>query len=368
MDETSLIRIRLANQNISRPSFERPQDLVTYMGAIQAQDYLAAKWAVAQRCQGMDEAGLDRAFSQGEILRTHLLRPTWHFVAPADITWLLALTAPLVKASVASYYRRLEMDAGLLSRGNALIEQALAANTSLTRSELVEFLVRAGLDLGEPLRFTFLIMNAELDGILCSGPMRGKEHTYALLAERAPQARQLTHSEALAELTRRYFTSHGPATLKDFRWWSSLSAVDARASVEACKDQLVREQIAGQDYWYAGDTALPAPPAHGLALLANFDEYLVGYSDRSLVFDPANNGKLIGRGDPLSVYTILEDGRLIGSWKRDLKKDTVTLGAYPFIDFSPAQAQAFRECGQAYASYLGRKAIFVNLINSEQEL
>src|SRR5947209_6158875 len=252
---------RLHNQHITRRTLETPQALVEWLGAVQAQDFAAAKWALGLRLQGTTDDDIEQAFTDGAILRTHVMRPTWHFVSPADIRWLLALTAPRVHAASAYYTRKLELDDAVFRCTHAVLANALQGGKQLTRDELASALQQAGIaTLGEQ-RVTYIIMRAELDGIICSGARRGKQFTYALLAERAPQARSLDRDEAIAELTMRYFTSHGPATIQDFVWWSGLTVVDAKAGLAMVTSQLLQEMIGAQTYWFPPST----PPAQDLS-------------------------------------------------------------------------------------------------------
>src|SRR5713226_2242979 len=228
MTNLDIAHRRLHNQLITRPMFEKPDDVVKWLGAVQAQDYAGAKWALGLRMQGVTDDVIEQAFADGAIIRTHVMRPTWHFVAPADIRWMLALTAPRINAY---YNRKLELDDAVFRHSNAVLAKALQGGKQLTRSELASVLQLAGIAADNLLRSTYIIMRAELDGIVCSGARRGKQFTYALLDERVPQTRNLDRDEALAEFARRYFTSHGPATLQDFVWWSGLAAADAKAGL-----------------------------------------------------------------------------------------------------------------------------------------
>jgi hypothetical protein len=263
---------RLVNQRIARPTFKKPEEVVGWLGAVQAQDYAGAKWALGLRMQGAAECDIEQAFAKGDILRTHLLRPTWHFVTPADIRWLLELTAPRVHAANAYMYRKLELDGVVFKRSVAALSKALQGGEHLTRSELRDVLQKAGVATDGEFRMSYLMMHAELEGIVCSGPRRGKQFTYALLDERAPQANTLPHDEALAELARRYFTSRGPARLQDFAKWSGLTVADARSGLEAVKAQLQSDVVGDEAYWFLA-AAPPAkdgsPTAH---LLSVYDE------------------------------------------------------------------------------------------------
>ena len=344
---------RLHSQQLLNPRFETPAEVVSWFGAVQAQDYGAAKWALAQRViEKTEDHDLDQALAEGAILRTHLLRPTWHFVSPADIRWMLELTAPRVKAAMAYQNRRLELDEAVFSRSNAALAQALQGGAQLTRPELAAIFERAGIPT-PGLRFGLLMMRAELDGVVCSGARRGKQFTYALLDERAPPSRALGREQALAELARRYFTSHGPATLKDFGWWSGLAAADAKAGLEAIASHLQYETIDEKVYWFSE----PVPSTDGLSpkafLLPNFDEYTVGYTDRSAGFDAAYREKLNPRDSSLLGYLLVIGGRIAGAWKRSFKNGSVIVSAEPFSPLTEAESQALFAAAFRYGEFLG---------------
>jgi hypothetical protein len=351
MTSLDIAQQRLHNQLITQRPFEKPGDVVEWLGAVQAQDYAAAKWAVGLRCRGVTDDDIEQAFADGAILRTHVMRPTWHFVSPADILWMLALTAPRVKAVNASWYRKLELDDALFRSSTAVLAKALQGGKQLTRAELVSVLKRAGIAIDDVQRFTALMMHAELDGIVCSGARRGKQFTYALLAERAPQARMLDREEALAELARRYFTSHGPATIQDFVWWSGLTGADSRAGLAMVTSYLLHEKINGQTYWFS----LSTPPEQDLSqaayLLPNYDEYTVGYTDRSAIFDASHTDRLDPRGGLLTSTMVL-DGQVIGTWKRIFKKNTVVIEASPFVPLSTTETRAFAISANRYGEFL----------------
>jgi Winged helix DNA-binding domain len=347
---------RLHNQLISRQTCERPEDVVQWLGAVQAQDYAAAKWALGLRLQGSTDDTIEQAFSDGTILRTHVMRPTWHFVTPADIRWMLALTAPRVKAASAYYYRSLELDDAIFTCSNDALVKALQGGKQLTRAELASALQQAGIATDNLQRIGQLIMRAELDGIICSGARRGKQFTYALFDERVPQTRTLDRDEALAELARRYFTSHGPATLQDFVWWSGLTVADARAGLEMVTPQFMHEVIACQTYWFSTSS----PPAYDLSqviyLLPNFDEYTVAYTDRSAVIDESDMTKFDDRGNVLN-NTIVLNGQVIGTWKRTLKKNTVIITPNLFSSLNEAETHAFAAEANRYGAFLGLSVI-----------
>jgi hypothetical protein len=347
-----IVAQRLHNQKLSRTTFKQPDQIVAWLGAVQSQDYAAAKWAVSQRAKGITDAAMDQALADGTILRTHILRPTWHFVTPADIRWMLALTAPRILALSATYFRKLELDKTIFKRSNAVLTRALQGGKQLTRAELTSALKKNGIASDDPLRFTYLIVYAELEGIICSGGRRGKQFTYALLDERVPSTKTLEHDEALAELAKRYFTSHGPATLKDYVWWSGLSTQDARNGLETVKSQFDHEVIEDKTYWFI-ESKLTAKDKNPTAyLLPNYDEYTVGYTDRSPIFSVQNNKKLDPRGDFIFNHVIVINGQVLGTWKRTINKRSVVVELNPFRPLTKAEKQAVDSVIVQYGTFL----------------
>ena len=345
-------RLRLHNQRLSSTTFKNPADVVGWLGAVQSQDYAGARWALGQRIRDATDAAIEQAFNEGAILRTHVMRPTWHFVKPEDIRWMLALTAPRVNALCATYYRKLELDMATFKRSNALLTKVLQGGKQLTRAELTSLLQKNGIASDDLLRFIYLIVRAELDGIVCSGARRGKQFTYALLDERAPQARTLERDEALAELAKRYFVSHGPATLKDFVWWSGLTMADARKGLDSIRSQLISDVENGQTYWFADSTptSVPSPTVH---LLPDYDEFTVGYTNRSAIFDGSHTNKLDSRGSELAQYIIVLDGHIAGTWKRILRKNDVVIEFVRFRTLTEAEDRAITDAAERYGKFLG---------------
>jgi hypothetical protein len=344
-----LLRHRLYNQHVAGAPLKKPEDVVRWLGAVQAQDYPAAKWAVAQRARDVSDAGMDRAFTQGVILRTHVMRSTWHFVLPADIRWMLDLTAPRVNSACASYYRKLKLHDALFAKSNAVLAQALRGGKTLTRRELAAALQDAGITspADDKIRLTFIVLRAELDAVICSGPKVDKQLTYALFDERVPAARPMAREEARTELAARYFRSHAPATARDFTWWSGLTAADSRAAVETIRHTLVSDEIEGKTYWRP--KRLPsfdssAPTAH---LLTTYDECLVAYRDRA----PLDRGhaERIGRDNG---RTVAIDGRVAGTWKRAIEKGAIVLRVTPLSAFSRRDRTAVAAAVERYARFL----------------
>lgn len=346
---------RMRSQRISAGKLNRPADAVAWLVAVQAQDFAGAKWALAQRMSRAVEADLDRAFAEGAILRTHLLRPTWHFVTPDDIRWLLDLTAPRVHAANAHRYRELGLDRAVVRRSNAAIARSLEGGRQLTRDELRERLREAGLGTDPGQRMGYLMMRAELDGVVCSGARRGKQFTYALLDDRAPRAKRLQRDEALAVLAGRYFRSRGPATVHDLAKWSGLTVVEARRGLEMVKGDLLEESVDGRTYW-SGDAPQGRQIAGRAALLSIYDEYFSSYGDRSAIVEPEIVERLRAMGNALTGAVVLE-GRIIGTWKRLVGKTEVTVVTDLFIRETRLIRRELESATERYSRYLGRPAV-----------
>jgi hypothetical protein len=348
---------RLSAQRLTGEPFSSAAEAVGWLGAVQSQDYAGAKWALGQRTLGVDDADLDRLFEEGAILRTHVMRPTWHFVLPADIRWLLNLTASRVKAILAPYDRRLEIDPPLLARSHAVLESALMDHRHLTRTELAGGLEAAGIPASGQ-RLSHLVMHAELDALICSGPRRGKQFTYGLLEERAPSAHPLDRDEGLAELARRYFGGHGPAQAQDCAWWSGLTVGEVRRGLELAGPALAGEVIGGKSYWSAPDAPRAAVPAPIVHLLPNFDEYLVAYRDRGAALDPSRafDGAPFPYGNILAHVVVL-NGQVWGGWKRrsEGRMTVVELGPLDVLD--PIERAALQAAADRFAEFLGLPVI-----------
>jgi hypothetical protein len=343
---------RLYNQHLAGTPFEKPEAVVAWLGAVQAQEYAHAKWALGLRMQDAADNAIEQAFTNGAILRTHLMRPTWHFVTPADIRWMLKLTAPRVNAVNAHMYRKLELDDALFLRSNAAIAKALEGGQQLTRLELASVLEQAGI-VAEGIRLGYIVHRAELDAIICSGSRRGKQFTYALLDERAPRAKALERDEAVAELTKRYFTSHGPALVRDFVWWSGLTTADAKAGLEMTKPHLIHEMIDGKIYWFSPNGPTPeevSPTAH---LLPIYDEYTIAYKDHSAIFDPQYAKQVIsGNG-----FVIVIDGQVVGNWRRTFSKGAAVIELAPFRPFTATECDAFTAATRRYGEFLSMPVV-----------
>jgi hypothetical protein len=343
---------RLANQHLIGAPFASPLEVVRRLGAVQSQDYPGAKWGVAQRTLAATDFDVERALNEGAIVRTHVLRPTWHFVAAEDIRWMLALTAPRVRQRMVTYDRQLELDDKVYTRAANAIGKALAGGKQLTRIELRQLLQRTRIDTTPP-RFGHLMMRAELDGLVCSGAWKGKESSYALLDDCVPSARAMEREAALAELAKRYFTTRGPATVHDFAWWSGLTVPDARRGAAAVQPALEHDTVDGRTYWFT-NVESPAKPRSGTAhLLPNYDEYFIGLKDRSAMGEVVKSLNRDIPPDTFSAHVVVVDGQLVGGWRRAIDGSTVTLRVRLAVEITGRQRRAIEAQAKRYGEFLG---------------
>lgn len=350
MTVSEITILRLQNQHLTRPLLKTPADVVSILGAVQAQDYAMAKWALGLRMQYASDEIIEKAFNAGTILRTHVMRPTWHFVIPEDIRWLLELTAPRVKTLLAHYNRKLELDDVLLRKSNTAITNAILTCGYRTRQELKNTLAEIGITTHVQ-RLAHIIMWAELNQLICSGPRRGKQFTYALMDERAPKAKKIHREEALGRLAQKYFTSHGPAQIKDFAWWSGLSMKDATNGLELIKSTLNEQTVQGHTYYFPVTKNIKHT-APGAFLLSIFDEYAIAYKDRSALGGKHPVEKMISKGNAFTAVIIYE-GTVIGTWKRILRGTTITIALHPFERLSVSETTAVEKAAYTYGKFLG---------------
>ena len=354
MTENDVIKMRLQNQHLSNQRLISTVDIVRTLGAVQAQDYAGAKWSLAARSAGITEEEIDKSFDAGEILRTHVLRPTWHFVLPDDICWMLELTEPRITAFSAKYFRDVGLDNAIFKKTNRVIVKALEKEDFLTKKQIGDVLQQARIDTSD-LRLTYIIIRAELDRLICSGPRRSKQMTYALMDRRAPNARVLKKDEALSELAIRYFRSRGPATAKDFGWWSGLSAADSRRAVDIVGIKLLQAELNGETFYFISQTeGNNIPRKASVHLLPSWDEYTVAYKDRSLVIEPKFQNE---SGHGIFSPIVVVDGKIKGIWRRDLKTSSVDIEIRYFGSLSKSAREKVMSTARLYARYLNRKLI-----------
>lgn len=350
MTSTEIARRRLEAQRISSTAFTRPDEVVAWLGAVQAQDYLGALWAVGSRLTGAREHDVERALAERTIVRLWPMRGTLHFVAAADARWMTELLAPRVAAAAAGRMRSLGIDGDTLSLARRALVKHLEGGRRLARPEVYRVLEGAKIST-EGQRAYHVLWHLAHDGLLCFGPREGKQPTFVLFEEWLPHAKPLPREEALAALAHRYFTGHGPATLADFAWWSGLTLTDARLATSLAGKRIDEETVNGQRYWFAASSAPPPASRAGTYVLPAFDEILVGYTDRSASLD-ASHASLVTAGG-MFYPCIVDDGRVIGTWKRRLSRREVVCSTSTFAALKPSKARAVTAALARYAGFLG---------------
>ncbi len=349
LDPLTIVRRRLAAQRLTGEPFADAAAAVASSGAVQAQEHAEALWSLSLRAADPGLADVQAAGDRGEILRTHVLRPTWHFVAAADLAWLLRLTGARIQAKNAGRYRELGLDAATLARVGEVWAAALADGEPRTRQELEAALRGAGIDTAGQ-RIAHMLLNAELEAVITSGPRRERQHTYLRFEQRVPPAPERSRDEDVAALAQRYFASHGPATLRDFAWWSGLTVADGRAGIAAAGDRLSAQQDDEGTAWIAATDA-PAPAASsGALLLGMYDEMTVAYRDlRNVAADGRVSTELLQR-------PVVIDGETVGTWKRVLGRREVVVHATLDTRLSAGRHGALRAAAERFGAFVGLPA------------
>lgn len=353
MNNRDIAAARLVNQQIESTKFKTSNEMVGWMGAMQAQDFYMAKWALGLRLPGSTDKTIQQSIDRNEIIRTHVLRPTWHFVSPEDICWMLELSSPQIKSSMKSNNKILGLTDSIFAKSNGLIERALSGNKHLTREELMAVLKKAKINT-DSYRSAHLMMHAELDKIVCSGIINNKKQTYTLLNERVKSPKALHREEALATLAQRYFTSHCPATLQDFTWWSGLPAGDARHALESVKKNFISETIHSKIFWLTNSFSVPVKMKDSIQLLPAFDEFLISYKDRSASLAVEHQEKSMtvnGIFKPILVV----NGEVKGIWKRTISKDRVIVETNFFKSPSKILKKNIEKAAEKFGKFLGMK-------------
>jgi hypothetical protein len=356
---------RVRTQRLSPAATTSPADVVRWLGAVQSQDYPLAVWSVGQRLRDGTARHVHAAIVDGSILRTHVLRPTWHFVARDDLRWMLAVTAPQVLARMRLYDRHHGVDAALIAASRKAITDAIRKSGHLTRAEIAAALKRARLKADSGWLVGHLLMHAELAGAICSGAPRGGQQTYALVEERAPKPQSLDGDAALAELATRYFQSHSPASVADFRWWSGLSAAQAARAVAAVDGRVHRLEVDGRTLLvHAGSEAADEPAqASGAHLLQAFDELSVAYSETRDLIDVAG---LLRHRKPEGLLTrmLLLNGQAIGRWRRVAWGTTSAVSVSLATRVSAAERRAVLQGVARFGAFL-EQPVAVEIVDLE---
>jgi len=351
--DSKIAQLRLISQKLHKTTDSTPQEIVQHLGAMQAQDYAMAKWAVGSRCDASEKV-IEEAINSAQIIRTHILRPTWHFVSADDIYWMLDLSGPQVKRIVTSYVKKYGYDAKKLDQTNAAIQKILAGNNHLTREEIMQELSITKTPSPDHLSGP-IMMYAELDGLVCNGKMKGKQMTYALLEERVPKTQgRLTQEEGLIKLALRYFESHGPATLLDFSWWSGFSPTSCKNIINAIELQLNSITIEDQKYWFKNDISTEDDFRESIHFLPAFDEILISYKSREASILPEHQPKAF-TNNGIFKPIILENSKVIGTWKRTIKKDHAKIETQFFNETENHKKAILFEGIKPFENYLGTK-------------
>lgn len=319
---------------------------------MQAQDYSMCKWAIGQRMIAATDDIIEVALNEGTLIRTHLLRPTWHIVSAYDIYWMLELTAPRIKSSMNSRDKELGLTLELLNKSFCLLEKHLSGGISLSRDHVAGILNAAGIKTDDN-RLSHILMNAELDGLICSGRRTGNKPAYGLLSERVPVRKVFSREDALAELAQRYFASHGPATLKDFTWWSGLSVADATKALNIVAPGFISETVGSEKYWLKEEYSNYKGKGYFVHLLPAFDEFLISYRDRSSVLELVHNRKAISNNG-IFYPVIVMNGQVAGTWKRTIQKDKTKIELNIFAAFNTKVNFLIEEEIEAYLQYLNQ--------------
>ena len=353
-DSHRVAAARLQRQFLAGESpYRNAADVVRALCAVQSQDLAGAKWALAMRSAGLDEAAIDAAFDRGDIVRTHILRPTWHFVAPEDLRWMQKLTGHRVARIMASYNVKLGLTPAVLRRSLSVIEKAIAENGPLTRTQLKAELERARINTEGTQRLAHLVMQAELEALVCSGPQRGKQPTYALVDERVKKSRMLEGDEALRELTLRYFASRAPATVHDFSWWSGLTIAECTRGIVMAGNRLQQLALNDKRYFAPPDFELPSIVSTAVHLLPNYDEYFIGFKDRSAIGQRLGHSALVTGGNALISHVVAIGGQLVGGWRRASEKEKTVLRFKLMVKLNRKEHSSLKRAVKRFASYAG---------------
>jgi hypothetical protein len=347
MNASDIPSLRLASQQLGHGRMTTPEGMVSWLGAVQAQDYEGGLWSIGLRLPGSTRREVEKALDDRKIVRTWAMRGTLHMVPADDVGWILSLVAPRMVRLHARREKELGLTTEDLRKGRELVTAALEGGRSLTRPEIYRVFAEEGLS-PEGQRGFHILFRLGIEAVICFGARRGKEHTFVLLDEWVGHGADPEREEALAELTRRYFTSHGPATLQDFSWWSSLPSADARAAIELLAREITTHEIGGKTFFSAAGQDLYT--GHDAHLLPPYDEFFIAYRDRSAFIDPAD---LARTGTRLSSFPFIIGGRAAGTWKKVPRKGAMVIRTRSFARLDRADVDALDAAVERYAAYLG---------------
>jgi len=353
VQDLDIARWRLRGQHLVWPHAVSAGEAIGSLLAVQAENPSQAAWAVASRTSNPDQAELAALLDDGTVLRTHVLRPTWHFVRAEDAGWLLDLTGPRIRRVTGQQLRNAHgLDGRSIDHAVTGVTEALASRGQLTRAQLADELRDRGIP-GTGQMLMILLAHAELGGLICSGRIAGGEHTYALMGERVPAPRRLGRTEALAELALRYFTGHGPATERDLAYWATLTLTDVRVGLAQVRDRLDSFQHDGRTFWHAPGDAPDGPQEPEAHFLQILDETYRGYQDSRWVLDAAGH---VPRTRETTTGMALVDAQLIAAMRRTVTHDHIRFDLRPYRALTPAEIEALDQAARRYGEYLRLKA------------
>lgn len=352
MNFNEIAGLRLLSQQLEFQKFTNPEEVIKWMGAVQAQDFPMSKWAVGLRFPNPSVGKIDEAIDCGKIIRTHVLRPTWHLIPAEDIEWMRKLTSGRIQSSMKSRNKQLELTGELFKKTNRLLEINLTEQENLSREQIEKLLNEAGIRTNDN-RLSHILMNAELEGIICSGKTEKNRHTYSLIAKRVKKLKKYSKEEALTELAVRYFQSHFPATLKDFAWWSGLTFTEAKKGFENIKPEFSSMIINSKEY-LTGNSSGSGNSGNSVHLLPAYDEFLISYSDRSASLNSVKQDKAVSNNG-IFYPVIIENGIVKGKWKRITVKNKIVIEFDIFEKQGSDLIKKIRKKAELFGSFLNKK-------------
>jgi len=356
MNLHDIANFRLISQQVTATEFKTAGEIVRWMGAMQAQDYPMARWAIGIRLPGSTNLNIEDSLNRGEILRAHVLRGTWHFVVPEDILWMMNLTAPQMKSSLAFRHRQLELSGDMLMKSMTVVEKAFSRNDHLFRDELVGEFKKAGIPVDNN-RASHLLFWAELEGLVCSGPIINNKQCYTILEHYKLKTPKLSKEEALAKLAGKYFHSHFPATLQDFSWWSGLNLTDARLGLELNKAGLISETVGSLTFWFPADFSSPDDNPGSVYLLPAYDEFIISYKTREAALAAGHQKKVIS-SNGIFRPVIVVNGQVSGLWKRTISNNKVIIEAEYYRSHNKKELNSLLQASVNFGHFLEKESEF----------
>lgn len=362
MDKSEIKNYRLLNQHLIDTNFTKPEEVVSHLGAIQAQEYPGGLWSIGLRYNNSSVSDVEKAIAERKFVRTWPMRGTLHFVPTEDIRWMLKLLTPKVESRMGSNFKKAQLDERIFSKSTDLITKAILKNKSLTRQEFYKVLEDGGINTKEN-RGLYISGVLAQRGLTCFGPLRGKQPTFVLLDEWLPKVKELTREESIAKITLKYFTSHGPATIKDLMWWAGLTKAEVLEGIELNKDKLLEVNYEDKSFWMSSSTPVkiktPTEQA-GAYLLQAYDEFGIAYKERDEIFDPKYK-KIFFLGNGYTALMML-DGEMMGIWKKNIKKNHVEIILNPMVKLSKKELSEFELAADKYTKFIGLERFELSIV------